>query len=211
MSVFKDLSSWWDRLRGKGPAAVVALTVDLGSARADQLVSVDAGGLVVERCDGDLYAKINGPNGDGVNLRYTRAIAYPVVSLYLTNLEQAGLSAKLLILPEGMTAHAQVEIRVSGAYLAPTALAAGGTATIWTPASRRLVRLKRLSLSCDAATRLDLRWATTAWQSHYLPANGNIIINLVGSNEHGAPDQALTLLSSAAATVTARASGEEVV
>ena len=95
-------------------------------------------------------------------------------------------------------------------YLSPTALGAGGTATIWTPASGQKVRFKRVQVSVNAVTRIDLRWGTTAFESYYLPANGSIIFNAIGVNEEGAVDTALTLLSSAAATVTASAKGDEV-
>jgi hypothetical protein len=95
-------------------------------------------------------------------------------------------------------------------YLAPTALSANGTATIWTPASGKAIRAKRIQVSVDAATRIDFRWGTTAFESYYLPANGSVVVNLVGSNEQPAADTALTILSSAACNVTAKASGDEV-
>ena len=95
-------------------------------------------------------------------------------------------------------------------YLAPTALGVGGTATIWTPAGGKAIRAKRIQVSVDAATRIDFRWTTTAFESYYLPANGSIVVNLVGSNEQPAADATLTILSSAAANVTAKASGDEV-
>jgi len=105
---------------------------------------------------------------------------------------------------------AEVFESVTSKYLAPTVLAAGGTDTIWIPASGKAVRLKRFSVSVSAATRIDLRWGSTAFESFYLPANGSVIVNLAGCNEQGAVNTALTILSSAAATVTAKASGEEV-
>jgi len=104
MSFLKQIKEWLDHLRGKGPAAAVALTIDLGEARDNKGYSLEAGAVFVERCDGDLYARVNGPNGDGINLRYVKKILYPVTSLYLTNEAQAGKSARLLLLPTGMDA-----------------------------------------------------------------------------------------------------------
>jgi len=95
-------------------------------------------------------------------------------------------------------------------YLSPTSLSAGGTATIWTPATGKKIRLKRLQVSVDASTRIDFRWGVTAFESYFLPANGSVVVNCVGSNEEGAVDEALTILSSAEATVTASAKGDEV-
>jgi hypothetical protein len=95
-------------------------------------------------------------------------------------------------------------------YKAPTALGIGGTMTVWTPAAGKAIRAKRIQVSVDAATRIDLRWTTTVFESYYLPANGTIIVNLIGANEQPAIDATLTLLSSAAANVTAKASGDEV-
>jgi len=102
MSFLKDLKGWLDQLRGKGPAAAVALTLDLGEARDNKPYALEAGGLIVESCGGDLYARINGPNGDGLNLRCVHRILYPVTSLFLTNTAQTGKSARLLLLPTGM-------------------------------------------------------------------------------------------------------------
>jgi len=95
-------------------------------------------------------------------------------------------------------------------YLSPTSLGASGTATIWTPATGKKIRFKRVQVSVDSATRIDLRWGTTAFESYYLPANGSIIFNAIGVNEEGAVDESLTLFSSKAATVTASAKGDEV-
>ena len=97
-----------------------------------------------------------------------------------------------------------------GKYLTPTALSANGTATIWTPASGKKIRLKRVQASTNTATRIDLRFATTAFESYYLPANGSFVYNAIGTYKEGAVDQTLTLLSSAAATVTASADGDEI-
>jgi len=104
LSFIKQIRELWDHLRGKGPAAAVALTLDLSEARDNKPYMLEAGAAFVEFCDGDLYAKINGPNGDGINLRYVKKILYPVTSLYLTNTAQAGKSARLLLLPTGMDA-----------------------------------------------------------------------------------------------------------
>lgn len=95
-------------------------------------------------------------------------------------------------------------------YLTPTALGVGGTATIWTPAGGKAIRAKRIQVSVDAATRIDFRWTATAFESYYLPINGSVVVNLIGSNEQPAANATLTILSSAAANVTAKASGDEV-
>lgn len=95
-------------------------------------------------------------------------------------------------------------------YLSPTSLGVGGTATIWTPASGKAIRAKRIQGSVDAKTRIDLRWGTTAFETYYLPADGSFMANLVGCNEQPATDVSLTIRSSAAAIVTASAKGDEV-
>jgi len=95
-------------------------------------------------------------------------------------------------------------------YLSPTSLGAGGTATIWTPATGKKVRFKRVQVSVDTKTRIDLRWGTTAFESYFLPADGSVVFNAIGVNEEGAVDEPLTILSSEAATVTASAKGDEI-
>jgi len=95
-------------------------------------------------------------------------------------------------------------------YLPPTYLPAGGTATIWTPSSGKAIRVKRIQVSVDAATRIDLRWGTTTFESYFLPANGSIIVNLIGTNNQGEVNVPLTIFSSSAATVTASVDGDEV-
>jgi len=105
LSALREL---WERLKGKGPAAVVALTLDLSEARDNKPFSLEAGGLIVEYCTGDLYCRVNGPNGDGINLRYVHRINAPFSSLFLTNSAQAGLTARLLLLPTGMDADCPV-------------------------------------------------------------------------------------------------------
>jgi len=95
-------------------------------------------------------------------------------------------------------------------YLAPTSLGAGGTATIWTPAVGKKARPKLVSVTVDSKTRIELRWETTAFESHFLPADGNIIFNLIGSNDEGAVDESLTILVSEPATVSVTARGDEV-
>jgi hypothetical protein len=97
-------------------------------------------------------------------------------------------------------------------YLAPTHITGGNAENIWVPASGKTVRLKRLSISTDTATRLELRWGTSAFESHYLPANGNIVINFTDCNDQPAAgaDTALTILSTVTAWVTATATGDDV-
>jgi len=102
MSFFEGFRDLWQKLRGKGPAAAVAFTLDLSEDRENKQISLEAGGLIVESCSGDLYAKINGPNGDGFNLRHVQRIIYPITALFLTNTAQSGKVARLLLLPAGM-------------------------------------------------------------------------------------------------------------
>lgn len=101
-----------------------------------------------------------------------------------------------------------VDVGVQKSYLAPTALGAGGTATIWTCPGGQRIRLKRIQISVNAPTRITLRWAAASFESYYMPANGTIIANFRGCNEEGGVGENLTLHSSAAATVTAKASGD---
>jgi len=95
-------------------------------------------------------------------------------------------------------------------YLAPTSLPAGGTATIWSPSSGKAVRIKRIQISTDSATRIELRWGTTPFESYFLPANSSVVINFVGTNQQGETDTPLNLYSSSAATVTASVDGDEI-
>lgn len=98
----------------------------------------------------------------------------------------------------------------SSAYRAPVALGIGGTTTIWTPAAGKKIRLKRVQISVNAATRIDIRWVAAAFESYYLPENGSVVVNYIATNHEGGVNQALTLLSSAAATVTGSAHGDEI-
>jgi len=95
-------------------------------------------------------------------------------------------------------------------YYTPTALGAGGTGTIWTPEAGKKIRLKRVQISVNAQTQIDLRFATTAFESYFLPANGSVVVNFVGTNREGAINEALTLRTVSAATVTASADGDEI-
>ncbi len=129
----------------------------------------------------------------------------PAAVVDLTNVKVTSKSIEDPVIVSDITKVANVT-----KYLTPTALGAGGTATLWTPAAGTSVRFKRVQVSVDAGTRIDLRWGTTAFESYYLPANGTIIFNAIGVNEEGGVDVSLTLLSSAAANVTASAKGDEV-
>lgn len=96
-----------------------------------------------------------------------------------------------------------------GGYLPRQAILAGGTATIVNaPGVGYKLRVKRLQVSVDAATAIDFRWDTTAFESYYLPANGSVIINKIGENFDGPENTALTIYSSAAVNITASASTE---
>jgi len=95
-------------------------------------------------------------------------------------------------------------------YLAPTSLAAGGSATVWTPTAGTKIRLKFISLMTDAATRLTLRFGTTDFQALEFPDKGSLLMNLIGANIEGAVDEALIVISSAAATVSVTAIGDEI-
>lgn len=98
---------------------------------------------------------------------------------------------------------------VSPSYLEPSSLPAGGTAIVASaPGVGYKLRLKRLQCSVDAATRIDFRWGTNAFESYFLPTNGSVVINKIGENFDGPENTALTLYSLNAATVTASASTE---
>lgn len=102
MSLADKLKSAWDSFRGRGPAATVALSLDLGTARDKTRIAFAGGALVVEKCQGDLTAYVGGPNGDGLNLRTVRVVEFPFGEIFLTNTAQSGLSARLLLIPDGM-------------------------------------------------------------------------------------------------------------
>jgi hypothetical protein len=204
------MPGWLDRFRYGTTPVNIALNLDLANARADLQVSLEAAGLLVDRLDGYLTVKVNSPNGDAINLRHITQLRYPFKALYFTNTAQAGSLARLILLGSGLKAHARALIGSISKYLTPTALGAAGTAAVWTPSTTNSVLLKRIQLTTDTATRLDLLWTTTAWESYYLPANGSIIINYVGTVEVGPLGSALQVKSSAAATVSAHASGEEI-
>lgn len=104
----------------------------------------------------------------------------------------------------------ETQIAPNAEYLPPTTIAAGDTATIWTPAAGKKIVLKRFSISTDTATRVELLWASTAFESFFLPANGTVIANLVYCNERGGTDEALVIKNiTASASITAKASGDE--
>jgi len=105
-----------------------------------------------------------------------------------------------------------VEIHQVGTvkYLAPTSLAAGGSATVWTPAAGKAIRLKFLSVSVDAATLITLTFGTTDFLALQFPGKGTNLMNLVGSNIQGGTDEALKVTTSEAATVSCTAVGDEV-
>lgn len=93
--------------------------------------------------------------------------------------------------------------------LDPVALNAS-SAALWTPASGKTIILKSFSVSVSTATRIDFQWDTANFMSFYLPANGSVAMNLTNSNRAGgAKNTALNVYSSASATVTASAGGEE--
>jgi len=95
-------------------------------------------------------------------------------------------------------------------YLAPTSLAAGGSATVWTPTAGTKIRLKFISLMTDAATRLTLSFGTTDFQALEFPDKGSLLMNLIGANIEGGVDEALIVISSASATVSVTAIGDEI-
>jgi len=99
----------------------------------------------------------------------------------------------------------------SGAgYLTPQAIGAGAALTIVNaPGSGYKLRLKGIQISVDAATRIDLRWDTTAFRSYYLPVNGSIERNFVDDNYEGGNNAALTIASTVACNITASASTEK--
>lgn len=90
------------------------------------------------------------------------------------------------------------------------AIGAGGSVELWDPASGKKVLLKRFSISTDAATRLSLCWGSTEYESYYLPDNGSVGFNLIGSYIEGEANVILKVKSSAAVNICAYAAGDEV-
>ena len=129
---------------------------------------------------------------------------------YIASLLESELAVKNDILEaiRSLTPEPKARACVSR-HLKPTRLEAGGTATIWRPSPEKRIRLKRLSVSVDAATRIEFRWGSEPFESFFLPENGSIVMNLVGCNEVGPFDMPLVVYSASAATVTAKAAGEE--
>lgn len=89
------------------------------------------------------------------------------------------------------------------------ALAAGQSATVWTPASGRRIRLLSLHVTTSAATVLTVRLGTNVvWERDFGAAGGaDVPFGLLGVL--GPTDGALTVTSSAAATIGATAIGAE--
>jgi hypothetical protein len=192
------------------PGYALQLNIDLATAHTDVEVCCSGEGLIVDRLDGYLSVKVNVPNGDAIPLRSCPNLRASFLRLYFSNIGQAGKTARLFILSGQLGGHSITTPAVQGSYLAPSVLGVGGSSTVWTPAAGKAIRLKRLSVSVDAATRIDLLWNTTAWESYYLAANGTVVINLVNCEEVGPKDGLLAVKSSAAATVSARMTGEEI-
>jgi hypothetical protein len=196
-------------VRGTRQPTAIQISVPLDVALIDKEYLISGSALVVDLLTGSLFAKVNSPNGDLVDLGNTSQIRGPFVSIYLTCAAQPGLKARLLIVQDGFELEHQAAINVIGAYLAPASITGGTTSAIWTPASGKRVHLKRLSFSVDTATLITLLWNASAFESFYLPANGSIIVNLIDANEIGAADAVLTIKSSVTSNVTARATGKE--
>jgi hypothetical protein len=204
------LGSLAARVRGsRGPGAIV-VNVLLDTAATDKEYAIAGAGLVVEKLTGTVYCKVNSPTGDLLDLRHVLQVRGPFTGFYLTWTAQAGQVLKVLVIQDGFDVVHKSPPAIAGAYLAPTALGAGATADVWDPGSTGRLKLKRISISVNAATELDLLWGSTPWESYFLSANGTVIVNLTNCEETGPLGSKLVVKAVAAATVTARASGDVV-
>lgn len=95
-------------------------------------------------------------------------------------------------------------------HMESTAFVADDIKDLWEPSSGLSVQLKRYSISVDAATRVGLLWGNSEFEAYFLASNGSVSVNLVGCNIKGPSGQKLRISSSAAANITAHASGKEV-
>lgn len=95
-------------------------------------------------------------------------------------------------------------------HMDSTAFVADDIKDLWEPSSGLSVQLKRYSISVDAATRVGLLWGNSEFEAYFLASNGSVSVNLVGCNIKGPSGQKLRISSSAAANITAHASGKEV-
>jgi hypothetical protein len=187
--------------RGKGPAAALALKLDLGTARDNSPLFLEAGGLFVEYCSGDLYARVNGPNGDGINLRTVKRIVYPISSIFLTNTAQTGKAARILISPSGLAAEPVVLDDVGDPVQVTQTFGAAGAADIAAPASGRKLRIKAVILECSAAVTYGLKFTSSGTIYYIRSTAGPWALNLIGCNIEGDVDQHLYLDVSGACTI----------
>lgn len=151
MSLSDRLKDAFKRYKGKGVAAAVAVNVDLSAARDKAPWQLEGSGVAVEFCSGDLYVFFNGPNGDGLNLRYVREVTHPFSQLFLSNVAQAGLGARLLLLPFGLKARADARIREDAVSLSGTvSIGAGAGALLISGVAGK--RIKIFDAGFDALT-----------------------------------------------------------
>lgn len=90
------------------------------------------------------------------------------------------------------------------------AVGAAGSLTVWTPAAGKKIRLLWFSVTASAATVLTLKLgAEVLWEGDFAAAGHAEVLLPLNGGQVGAVDAALTLASSAAATIGGSASGTE--
>jgi hypothetical protein len=196
--------------RRKKAAPFIRVSVNLATAHNNAEISFEGAGLLVEKIDGYLTVKFERPSGDALSLRTVPLVVARFSHIYLSNAAQTGKSAILLLLGEGVRVDGFTGVGAVGVYLLPTALGAGASQTVWSPDAGKALKIRRISLTTNTATQLDLLWNTTAWESYFMPGPGVIIANLIGCEEIGPVDALLAVKTSVAATIGARFSGEQI-
>lgn len=114
------------------------------------------------------------------------------------------------VLNQSLNANVLDKVATTVKYLAPTSLSAGGTATVWTPANGKAIRLKFVSITTNSSTLITLRQGTTDWIAFYCPANSVIQFNLFGANVQFPTNTNLVVFTSNATTLSVTALGDEV-
>lgn len=93
--------------------------------------------------------------------------------------------------------------------LARTALAAAGSAIVWAPDLGKRLRVRSIHLTTNAATVLTVRLGNTVILERDFAAAGGCDVVFPANGILGEPDAALSVTTSAAATVGATALGAE--
>lgn len=94
-------------------------------------------------------------------------------------------------------------------YVARAAVAAGGTRTLWTPASGKKVQLRTVHVTVDAATQADVRIGTTVIAQFDFAGAGSHAISFGAPGWQGAADETVNVVFSAACNAGGTATGTE--